>query len=160
MGGLTGIVRWLQLLVFGVYSFEITGSPLLVSLVPVFFMLPLALCGPLIGVMADRVNRKLLLCFSLVGIGIVSGTMAFIATIDTLTFGHITLASVLSGVFWATDMPVRRRLMGDLSAGALSTAMSLDSAMTPINGPHRARGNMKKTGTRETSKGELVISNE
>ena len=41
VGGLTGVIRWLQLLVMGIYTFEITGSPLLVSLVPMLWMLPL-----------------------------------------------------------------------------------------------------------------------
>ncbi|MCH9673502.1 MAG: MFS transporter [Gammaproteobacteria bacterium] len=128
IGGLTGIVRWLQLLVLGIYTFEITGSPLLVSLVPVCWMLPLALCGPFIGVLADRINRKVLLCVAMTLIMTVSIGMAILASVDTITFGHIAVVSLLSGIFWTTDMPVRRRLMGDLSEGALSTAMSLDSA--------------------------------
>ena len=36
-GGFTGVVRWLQLLVFGVYTFETTRSPLLVSLIPIMW---------------------------------------------------------------------------------------------------------------------------
>ena len=35
VGGVTGVIRWFQLLAFGVYSFEITGSPLLVSAIPI-----------------------------------------------------------------------------------------------------------------------------
>ena len=61
MGGLTGFIRWFQLLALGIYTFEITGSPLLVSLVPVLWGLPLTFCGPVIGGIADRVNRKVLL---------------------------------------------------------------------------------------------------
>ena len=33
-----------------------------------------------------------------------------------------------SGVFWATDMPIRRRLLGDLAGENVSKAMGLDSA--------------------------------
>ncbi|MCB1741552.1 MAG: MFS transporter, partial [Gammaproteobacteria bacterium] len=128
VGGLTGIVRWLHLLVMGLYTFEITGSPLLVSMVPMLWMLPLALCGPLVGVLADRVSRKVLLCAT---IGMVLGVSIWMAGASLggeLSFTHIAIASVLSGLFWATDMPVRRRLLGDLSGEAVSTAMSLDSA--------------------------------
>ena len=128
VGGLTGIVRWLQLLVLGLYTFQITESPLLVSLVPMLWMLPLALCGPFVGVVADRVSRKALLVGSLVLALAVSVVMAIASSAAALGFPWIAAASVVSGIFWATDMPVRRRLLGDLSDGDLAAAMSLDSA--------------------------------
>ena len=128
VGGFTGIVRWLQLLALGLYTFQITESPLLVSLVPMLWMLPLALCGPFVGVVADRVSRKALLVGSLVLALAVSVVMAIASAAAPLGFPWIAAASVLSGIFWATDMPVRRRLLGDLSDGDLAAAMSLDSA--------------------------------
>ena len=128
VGGLTGIVRWLQLLVLGLYTFQVTGSPLLVSLVPMLWMLPLALCGPFVGVVADRVSRKALLVASLVLALAVSVAMAIASSAAALGFPWIAAAAVFSGIFWATDMPVRRRLLGDLSDGDLAAAMSLDSA--------------------------------
>ena len=128
VGGFTGIVRWLQLLALGLYTFQITESPLLVSLVPMLWMLPLALCGPFVGVVADRVSRKALLVGSLVLALAVSVVMAIASSAAALGFPWIAAASVISGIFWATDMPVRRRLLGDLSDGDLAAAMSLDSA--------------------------------
>ena len=128
VGGLTGVVRWLQLLVLGLYTFQITGSPLLVSVIPMLWMLPLALCGPFVGVVADRVSRKALLVGSLVLALAVSVVMAIASSAAALGFPWIAAASVVSGIFWATDMPVRRRLLGDLSDGDLAAAMSLDSA--------------------------------
>ena len=128
VGGLTGVVRWLQLLVLGLYTFQMTGSPLLVSVVPMLWMLPLALCGPFIGVVADRVSRKLLLVGSLALVFAVSVAMALASSAGTLGFSYVAAASVLGGIFWATDMPVRRRLLGDLADGDLAAAMSLDSA--------------------------------
>ena len=128
VGGLTGVVRWLQLLVLGLYTFQITGSPLLVSVIPMLWMLPLALCGPFVGVVADRISRKVLLVGSLVLALAVSVVMAVASSAAALGFHWVAVASVLSGIFWATDMPVRRRLLGDLSDGDLAAAMSLDSA--------------------------------
>ena len=128
VGGLTGIVRWLQLFALGIYTFQITGSPLLVAVVPVMWMLPLALCGPFVGVIADRVSRKLLFVGSLALVFAVSVAMAIASSAAELGFPWIAVASVLCGVFWATDMPVRRRLLGDLADGDLAAAMSLDSA--------------------------------
>ena len=128
VGGVTGVVRWLQLLVLGLYTFQVTGSPLLVSMIPMLWMLPLALCGPFVGVVADRVSRKALLVASLVMVLAVSVAMAVASRAGELEFAYIAAAAVLCGIFWATDMPVRRRLLGDLSDGDLAAAMSLDSA--------------------------------
>ncbi|MEL0020399.1 MAG: MFS transporter [Rickettsiales bacterium] len=128
MGGLTGFIRWFQLLALGVYTFEITGSPFLVSLVPVLWGLPLTFCGPIIGGIADRVNRKFLLAGTISSILGVAGVMAALAYAGELAFEHIAVASLLSGLFWATDMPIRRRLLGDVAGEHLSAAMSLDSA--------------------------------
>ena len=130
VGCLTGIVRWLQLLVLGIYTFQITGSPLLVSTIPMLWMLPLALCGPFVGVIADRVSRKLLFVGSLALVLAVSVAMAIASSAAEIDFAYIAIASVLCGVFWATDMPVRRRLLGDLADGDLAAAMGLDSATT------------------------------
>lgn len=127
LGGLTGFIRWFQLLALGVYTFEITESPILVALIPILWGLPLALCGPVIGALADRFNRRVILGGSLTVILTVAVTMMTLAYLGSLAFVHIAVASLVSGLFWATDMPVRRRLVGDAAGDNLSAAMSLDS---------------------------------
>lgn len=127
-GALIGVVRWFQLLALGVFTFEMTGSPLLVSIVPLLSMAPMAMFGPIIGAVADRVDRKLLFAISIAAICITSAVMGTIALTGTLHFGHIAFIAFINGIFWATDMPIRRRLLGDLSGDALPTAMSLDAA--------------------------------
>ena len=128
LGGLTGFIRWFQLLALGVYTFEITGSPILVALVPILWGLPLTFFGPVIGAFADRFNRKFLLGGTISVILVAAAAMTAFAYADALTFTHIAIASVISGLFWATDMPVRRRLVGDVAGKNLSAAMSLDAA--------------------------------
>jgi MFS family permease len=128
IGGLTGVIRWFQLLAFGVYTFEVTGSPLLVSTIPILWMLPLTLLGPVIGVVADQISRKVLLASSIAMIIALQLGMALAAHSGDLSYELLALASFLSGLFWATDMPIRRRLLGDLSGGHVSAAMGLDSA--------------------------------
>ncbi|MFT6579877.1 MAG: MFS transporter [Alphaproteobacteria bacterium] len=128
LGAFTGFIRWFQLLSLGVYTFEITGSPILVAIVPILWGAPLALCGPIIGGLADRLNRKLLLSVSIAMVFVVACVMATLAYTDNLAISHIFIASVLSGLFWATDMPVRRRLLGDVAGSAIATAMSFDAA--------------------------------
>lgn len=111
-----------------VYTLELTQSPLLVSMVPLLSMAPMALFGPVIGAIADRVDRKLLYIGSLAAIGVASGGMAAFAWLGDLAFSHVAIAAFMNGIFWATDMPIRRRLLGDLSGKALPAAMSLDAA--------------------------------
>ncbi len=128
-GALVGIVRWLQFLALGIHTFEITGSPLLVSLIPLLWMLPLALCGPFVGVFADRSDRKLLVLVSLTIALLFSLAMAVAAARLSFGFWPVALASFVGGMLWATDIPVRRRLLGDVTkAEDLAPAMSLDSA--------------------------------
>lgn len=128
VGALTGFIRWFQLLALGVYTFEITDSPFLVSLVPMLWGLPLAFGGPIIGGIADRVNRKIFLILGIAMIMTVATVMAFLAHVGELAFFHIAVASLFSGLFWATDLPLRRRLIGDVAGENLSAAMSLDAA--------------------------------
>lgn len=127
-GALIGVIRWFQLLALSVYTLELTQSPLLVSMVPLLSMAPMALFGPVIGAIADKVDRKLLYIASLAAIGVASAGMAAFAWMGDLSFSHVAVAAFMNGIFWATDMPIRRRLLGDLSGTALPAAMSLDAA--------------------------------
>ena len=128
IGGITGVVRWFQLLAFGVYTYETTGSPFLVSTIPILWMLPLTLFGPIVGVLADQISRKLLLISSIGAITLIQLFMATAAFHGDLSYLLIAIVSFLSGMFWATDMPIRRRLLGDLAGDSVSAAMGLDSA--------------------------------
>ena len=149
VGGVTGVIRWFQLLAFGVYSFEITGSPLLVSAIPILWMLPLILFGPFIGVFADQISRKLLLSGSIFLITALQIVMSLAAFSGDLSYFLLALASFVSGIFWATDMPIRRRLLGDLAGQNVSKAMGLDSATgnaTRMLGPLLGGGMLQIVG--------------
>ena len=149
VGGVTGVIRWFQLLAFGVYSFEITGSPLAVSTIPILWMLPLILFGPFIGVFADQISRKLLLSGSIFLITALQIIMSLAAFSGDLSYFLLALASFVSGIFWATDMPIRRRLLGDLAGRNVSKAMGLDSATgnaTRMLGPLLGGGMLQIVG--------------
>lgn len=129
VGGLIGVVRWLQLLALSVYAFELTNSPFWASVVPLLSLAPLALCGPMFGAIADRVDRKFLFALSLIAIAAASAGFAALAWSGAMSVAEVAAAAFVNGVFWATDMPIRRRLLGDLSGAALPAAMSLDAAL-------------------------------
>ncbi len=124
-----GVARWLELLVVGIFAFEITASPFLVALLVILRMLPLAVLGPLVGTLADRWPPRLFLLASLCLATLTAGTMLALFVFELAQYWHVALASLVGGVVWTTDMPLRRRLLGDAAGpDRLVSAMSLDSA--------------------------------
>ena len=129
IGVLSMGARWLELLVVGVFAVETTGSPVLVALLVILRMLPLAVFGSIVGTFADRLAPRLLLHFSLLLAMLVSLAVLALALSGLAAYWHIALATFLSGVVWTTDMPVRRRLIGDVAGPErIAAGMSLDSA--------------------------------
>ena len=121
--------RWLEMLVVGIFAVETTGSPVLVALLVILRMLPLAVFGSIVGTFADRLAPRFLLSCSLVVATMVSLAVLALALSGVASYWHVALGTFLSGVVWTTDMPVRRRLIGDVAGTSrMASAMSLDSA--------------------------------
>src|SRR5438045_6333384 len=60
-GGVGNAMRWLELLVAGVFTYELTHSTFLVALVTVARSLPMLFAGALAGVVGEALNRKRIL---------------------------------------------------------------------------------------------------
>jgi MFS family permease len=129
VGGLTGGLRWLELLVVGVYVLEQTGSPSMVALMTVVRLAPMFLCGLPIGAIADRYERKTLLLLSLAVLLLTSAVLAALAFSGRITLWQIAIGAFLNGVFFAGDYPVRRIMSGEIAGvDRLGRAMALESA--------------------------------
>src|SRR5258706_16145847 len=64
--GLVGFaVRWLEMLVVGVFVYQHTGSPFLVALMTLLRLLPMALLGAGLGAVAERLERPTPLLISI-----------------------------------------------------------------------------------------------
>ncbi|MBV9150307.1 MAG: MFS transporter [Alphaproteobacteria bacterium] len=120
-------VRWLEMLVVGVFVYQRTGSAFDVALMTMLRMLPMALFGAFIGAWAERIERRSAL------IGVVAVSLATSVCLAVLAYGgwldvwHLALASFVNGVAWAADNPVRRVMIGDVvGASQMSAAMSID----------------------------------
>ena len=86
VGALSGVVRWLEMLAFAVYVFDVTNSPFLVALVSLLRILPLALFGAPMGALADRLDRRGEPCWTPVaGPGPMAQAMALDASTSSLT---------------------------------------------------------------------------
>lgn len=129
IGVLMGAMRWLEMLAVGVWVFAETGSATLTGLMTMLRMAPMALFGSVTGVIADRLDRKLLLVGSLALMALTAGALALSAWAGTLTLWQVGLGAFLSGLGWSTDFPVRRTILGEMVGTArLGAAMSMDSA--------------------------------
>ncbi len=62
IGVCSGVARWLEVLVFGVFAFESTGSPFLVALLVILRLVPLVVFGSIVGTFGDRTSPRLFLC--------------------------------------------------------------------------------------------------
>ena len=128
VGTLTSVVRWLEMLVFGIYVFAETRSATITAAMTLLRVLPLALFGMFGGAVADRVDRRRLMQWALVGMCVLSVGLAVLAWSGRIEVWHLGVASFLAGAFWITDFPVRRTLIGDVVSGAhLGRAMGVDT---------------------------------
>jgi MFS family permease len=120
-------VRWLEMLVVGVFVYQRTGSPFLVALMTLLRLVPMALFGMIFGVVAERVERRTILLL-VTGVMLANSlALALLAHAGQLAIWHLAVASFLNGVAWATDNPVRRVMIGEVvGPGSMSAAMSVD----------------------------------
>jgi MFS family permease len=129
VGGLTGALRWLELLAIGVYVLEQTGSPSIVALMTVARLAPMFLCGLPAGALADRYERRSMLLLGLAVLMLTSVVLGALALTDQITLWQIAVGAFLNGVFFAADFPVRRIMIGEIAGvDRLGQAMALESA--------------------------------
>src|SRR3954447_1752374 len=120
-------VRWLEIIVVGVFVYQRTGSAFAVALMTMLRSLPMALFGALIGALADRVERRATLIGVVASMLTTSLCLAALAYAGALEVWHLGVASFCNGVAWAADNPVRRVMIGEVVGNdRMSAAMSVD----------------------------------
>lgn len=128
-GAIIAVVRGLETLAVALFVLEATGSAFLVTLMTLLRLLPMGLFGAPLGVLADRVERHLLLILVLAAGALASAGMAVLAWRGMLEVWHVALACFVSGFAWASDNPIRRMLLGQVvGADRMGRAMSMDVA--------------------------------
>jgi MFS family permease len=128
VGAIAGALRWLELLAIAVYVLQHTGSPSMVAFITALRLAPMFLCGSLIGALGDRYERSQVL---LIGLAIACATsilLGALAFVDRIVLWQIALGTVVSGVFMAGDMTLRRIMSAEIAGTArIGQAMALDS---------------------------------
>src|SRR5205085_7570062 len=115
-------VRWLEMLVVGVFVYQHTGSGFDVALMAMLRMRPMALVGAVIGAWVERVERRIALIAVVLIMLATSVWLAVLAYLGWLAVWHLALASFVNGIAWAADNPVRRVMIGEVVGPAQMSA--------------------------------------
>jgi MFS family permease len=120
-------VRWIEMLVAAVFTYQVTGSAFIVTMMTLLRLLPMALFGAFMGAWADRLNRRHALLGVLIATLLSSSAIAALAWAGQLEVWHLAVSSFVNGTAWATDNALRRILIGDVvGTDKMATAMALD----------------------------------
>ena len=90
-GGIGNAMRWLELLVAGIFTYEVTQSTVLVALVTVARSLPMLFIGTIAGVVGEALNRKRLLVTQLFVMAVSSTVLCALAFSGQIRVWHIAV---------------------------------------------------------------------
>jgi len=120
-------VRWLEMLVVGVFVYERTGSAFQVALMTLLRMAPMVIFGPLIGAYVERMERRRAQVFVSLSMLATAIVVAGLAYAGRLEVWHLGLAAFCNGIAWAADNPVRRVMIGEVvGPERMGSAMAID----------------------------------
>ena len=127
-GGIGNAMRWLELLVAGIFTWEVTQSTVLVALITVARSLPMLFIGTIAGVVGEVLNRKRLLVIQLLVMAASSAVLCALAFSAQIRVWHIALAGIVAGIVWAMELAVRRRMIGEVvTPDQVGPAVAFDS---------------------------------
>jgi MFS family permease len=128
LGGIANAMRWLELLAAMLWTFQLTESALMVSMVAMMRALPMLLLGAVAGALAERLDRRRLLIALQASAALGAGCIAVLALTGVLAPWHLMLQGLLAGLSWAGEMATRRRMAADAAPpGDLVPAVALDT---------------------------------
>jgi MFS family permease len=121
--------RWMELIVLGWIILDVTNSPFLVGTLGFFRMAAMPILGLPAGIIADRLNRKLIILLA-EGFNATLSVLLFVLVARNLiTFWYIAVITLAMGMCFVNTFPSRSSLVQDLvGSKKLTNAMSLDMA--------------------------------
>jgi MFS family permease len=138
-GASANAMRWIEVLVTGVFAWEATGSAFVVSLVLVSRSVPMFLLGAVAGAVAEVLDRRRLLLGAYAVCGALAVLMAVLAALGALRVWHLALVIFVGGLAWTVDLAARRRMLAEAAGSADAVrAVALDTttgATTRMVGP-------------------------
>lgn len=127
VGFISFVVRWIEMLAFALFAYQVTNSAFVVAMLTMLRVLPMGLFGAFIGAAADKFSLRSALILVVAVSMTTTFVLALLASFDTLEVWHLAVASFVNGTGWATDNPVRRMMIGNaVGPQRMGTAISLD----------------------------------
>ena len=118
---------WIQQITLGWLAFEMTNSPLQVSVVLGLRALPM-LAAPVAGVIADIFDRRKFLLFDQTYLALLAFGFSLIILFELEEIWHLYVFSFLTGAGWGMMNPLRQTLVANsVPRSALTNAIALNS---------------------------------
>ena len=134
---LSSTARWADMVVVGWLTLELTDSALMVGIVAASKMAGYV-AAPFMGVVADRMDRRLLLIVAAVVNLAVSAIMLVLFVSGWLALWHVIALALVSGLTWALDNPTRQAFVPDLvEREDLTNAIALNAVAIGDHGGRR-----------------------
>src|SRR5689334_14215235 len=129
---LSSTARWADTVVIGWLTLELTNSALMVGIVAASKMAGYV-AAPFMGVIADRVDRRVLLRIAS-GVNLmVTLLMLTLFVTGALELWHVISLAFVSSLTWALDNPTRQALVPDLvGRERLTNAIALNAVANEI----------------------------
>ena len=120
------------MVVVGWLTLELTDSPLMVGIVTSSKMAGY-IAAPFMGVIADRMDRRMLLIIA-AGVNLaVASLMLILVALGSLALWHVIALALASSVTWAIDNPARQALVPDIVGKEdLANAVALNAVAVEI----------------------------
>lgn len=136
---LMGAGQWIQQVTLGWLLYELTSSSVLLGALNGLRALPFLVSGPIAGVAADRMDRQKLMIRTQYVLIVTALGMGSLVASGLLKVWHIFLFTLITGVAWSFNEPVRQSLVPNVVPKEdLMNAIALNSAgfnLTKIVGP-------------------------
>lgn len=149
-GAITGMVRWLDMLVLTLYAYELTGEPSSVALAFLIRMLPRLLFGMFVGALADRFDRRRIWIASLLILSAMYFGLTALVGLTEIQFWQLLAFVFAAGTVWSVEFPTRRAMIADVvGTNQVGRAVGLDwstDSVVRIPGPLIGAGFLQAFG--------------
>ncbi len=149
-GALTGMVRWLDMLVLTLFARDLAEAAGFVALAFLVRMLPRLLFGMFVGAIADRFNRKKIWVSALLILSAMYFVLTAYVMLAEIDFWMLLTFVFVAGIVWSVEFPTRRAMIADVVAPhQVGRAVGLDwstDSIVRIPGPLIGAGLLQELG--------------
>jgi DHA3 family macrolide efflux protein-like MFS transporter len=87
------------------WAYEVTGKATPLALVGFFFVTPMVVLGPFVGVLVDRGNRRLMMMLSDLAAALTTVIVLILYAMSNLQIWHLYITATISGIFQGFQWP-------------------------------------------------------